>query len=143
MLILLTIRFMINLVKFYNNCIPLITKKICLDRPYKPWITKGIIKSKHKKSWLYKEAIKKNADNSISKYNIYKNKLIKIIRNAQKIYFVDRFNEAKDIIKNVWYVIKQLICPNSSKCFQVKEININGKVITDTTVMVDGFNSSV
>ena len=25
----------------YNNCIPLITKKICLDRPYKPWITKG------------------------------------------------------------------------------------------------------
>ena len=36
--------------QIYNNCIPLITKKICLDRPYKPWITKGIIKSIHKKS---------------------------------------------------------------------------------------------
>ena len=53
--------------------------------------------------------------------------MIKIIRNVEKIYFADRFNEAKDNIKNVWYVIKQLICPNSSKCSQVKEININGK----------------
>ena len=50
-----------------------------------------------------------------------------------------RFNEAKDNIKNVWYVIKQLICPNSSKCSQIKEIDINWKVITDTTVMVDNF----
>ena len=45
--------------QIYNDCIPLITKKISLDRPYKPWITKGIIKSIHKKSRLYKEAIKK------------------------------------------------------------------------------------
>ena len=65
----------------------MITKKICLDRPYKPWKTKGIIKSIHKKSRLCKEAIQKNTDNSISKYKIYKNKLIKIIRNAEKIYF--------------------------------------------------------
>ena len=70
--------------QIYNDCIPLITKKICLDRPYKPWITKGIIKSIYKKSRLYKEAIKKNTDNSISKYKIYKNKLIKIIRNAKR-----------------------------------------------------------
>ena len=26
--------------QIYNNCIPLITKKICLDRLYKPRITK-------------------------------------------------------------------------------------------------------
>ena len=52
-------------------------------------------------SRLCKEAIKTNTDNSISKYKIYKNKnkLIKIIRNAEKIYFTDRFNEAKDNIK--------------------------------------------
>ena len=36
--------------QIYNDCIPLIPKKISLDRPYKPWITKGIIKSIHKKS---------------------------------------------------------------------------------------------
>ena len=90
-------RFMINLVKFIITIL-LITKTICLDRPYKPWITKGIIKSINKKSRLYKEAIKKNTDNSISKYKIYKNKLIKIIRNVEKIYSADRFNEAKDNI---------------------------------------------
>ena len=64
---MLTIRFMINLIKF----IPLITKKMCLDRLYKQWITKDMIKSIHKKSRLYKEAIKKNTDNFISKYTIY------------------------------------------------------------------------
>ena len=58
----------------------------------------------------------------------------------KRFIFVDRFNEAKDNITNVWYVIKQLICPNSSKCSLVKEININWNVITDTTVMVDRFN---
>ena len=44
--------------QIYNNCKRLITKNICLDRPYKSWITKGIIKSIHKKSRLYKEAIR-------------------------------------------------------------------------------------
>ena len=65
--------------QIYNNCIPLITKTICLDRPYRPWITKGIFKSIHKTSRLHKEGIKKNTDNSISKYTIYKNKLIKLL----------------------------------------------------------------
>ena len=47
-----------NFSQIYNDCIPLITKKISLDRPYKPWIIKGIIKSIHRKSQLYKETIK-------------------------------------------------------------------------------------
>ena len=71
---------------------------------------------------------------------IYKNKLFKIIRNAVKIYFAKRFNDAKDNITNVWFEIKQLICPNISKCSQIKEMDINGKVTTDTTVMVDRLN---
>ena len=115
--------------QIYNDCVPLIIKKISLDRSYKPWITKGIIKSINKKSRLYKEAIQKKTDNSISKYTIYKNKLIKIGWNAEKIYFADRFNEATDNIKNVWYEIKQLICPNSSKCSQIKEIDTTEKWI--------------
>jgi hypothetical protein len=35
--------------RIYNECIPCVTKRICLDRPHKPWITKGLIKSIHKK----------------------------------------------------------------------------------------------
>ena len=107
--------------QIYNDCIPLISKKIWLDRPYKSWITKGLIKSIHQKNWLYNEAMKKKTDISISKYKIYKNKLIKIIISAEKTYFAKRFNEAKDNTKNVWFEIKPLIIPNTSKCFQIKD----------------------
>ena len=51
--------FHVKFYQIYNYHIPLITKKISLDRPYNPWITKDIIKSIHKKNRLYKEAIQK------------------------------------------------------------------------------------
>ena len=102
-------------------------------------VAKGIIKCIHRKNRLYKEAIKKKPDNFISKYKIYKNKLIKINRNAEKIYIAEHFNEATDTIKNVWFEIKQFICPNISKCSKIKEIDINEKALTDITIMVDWF----
>ena len=88
--------FHVKFSKIYNDCIPLVTKKIRLHRPHKPWITRGIIKYIHKMSLIYKESITKKTYISISKYNIDKNKLIKIIRNSEKIYFVERFSEARD-----------------------------------------------
>ena len=64
--------------QIYNDCIPLITKKISLDRPYKPWITKGVIKSTHKKSRLYKEAIKTKTFLSIKVIKINWSKLLEM-----------------------------------------------------------------
>ena len=61
--------FDVKFSQIYNDCIPLITKKINLDRPYKPWITKGIIKSIHKMNRLYKKAIKKKPDIKFIKIN--------------------------------------------------------------------------
>ena len=71
--------FHVKFSRIYRDCIPLSTKTISLDRPYKPWITKGIIKPINKKYRLLSEAIKNKTDNYISKYKIYKSKLIKII----------------------------------------------------------------
>ncbi len=56
----------------YDKCVPTVTKKIFLNKCFKPWITPCTKKSINKKK-LYKFQLVKNVDLSKSKYKHYKN----------------------------------------------------------------------
>ena len=60
----------------------------------KPWLTPGIINACKKKNTLYKMWLSKKSNKSEAKYKRYKNKLVLIIRKAERDYYK---NELKSI----------------------------------------------
>ena len=58
---------------------------------HKPWMTQGILKSIHRKHVLYRNFISKRSDDSKLKYTKCKNKLISVIRMAERQYYYDKF----------------------------------------------------
>ena len=81
----------------YNECIPNVIKRVLIDKYYKPWLSKAILKSNRKKNYLYRDSIKYKCEEITLKYKKYKNKLIKILRVAEKLNFSKRF--ARETLK--------------------------------------------
>ena len=61
---------------------------------HKPWVTASILKSIHHKHHLYTKIIQNKDSKSESQYKTYKNKLTRIIRPAEKMYYANKFNLA-------------------------------------------------
>jgi hypothetical protein len=71
----------------YNECFPIIYKKLKCISYSKPWITPAIIKSTKRKNYLYEKWLFNKSDYYQEKYKSYKNKLTGIIRSAEKMYY--------------------------------------------------------
>ena len=142
MLILPTI-YSSKFLKIYNRELPVINKNIrTYSKNHKPWVTAGILKSIHHKHNLYKRFVQNKDSKSESKYKTYKNKLTRIIRIAEKMYYVYKFNLALGNIKNTWDIIKNITLgcdhPNSQS---LTEIKVDNNLITDSNIMANKFNS--
>jgi len=124
----------------YNECFPLITKKIKFNNYCKPWITPSIVISIRKKNNLYKKWLIKKTNESLDNYKRYKNMLTTVLRNAEKLYYENRFTEIQDDIKSTWKLIKSLINDNKPKNESVDELSINGQVILDKQIIAHKFN---
>ena len=70
--------------------------------PRKPWITQVILTSIKKKTRFYRDYLKKNTTHETVKYKKYKNKLTKIIKAAEKSYYLCQFDNVKSDIKQTW-----------------------------------------
>lgn len=124
----------------YNDCFPIVTKKIKINNYHKPWITPGILISIRKKNNLYKKWLIKRSNESLAKYKGYKNRLTYIIRNAEKLYYENRFLELSNDIKNTWKLIKSVINENNSKHDSIHEMSINGQTTSDKFTIANKFN---
>ena len=75
----------------------------------KPWITSGIRTSiKIKDQYFRKSLNSKNPYYSIQ-YKIYRNKLTKLIKDSNKVYYREYFLQNNRNIKNIWKGIKQIV----------------------------------
>ena len=106
--------------KIYDEIMPIVSKRIKFySNSNKPWIISAIINSIHRKNPLYKNYIKnKNSDNKcklLNKYKQYKNNLTNLIRMAEKNYYLNKFENAKNNIGKTWKILKNIINPNVSK----------------------------
>ena len=81
----------------------------------KPWITPGILCSINRKSHLYKKFIKRGNARNEEKYKRYRNVLLKVTRDAKKLYFQKSFNEAKNNTKETWSLLSMLINKENKK----------------------------
>ena len=66
---------------------------------YKPWLTKELKDKIKMKNKLYKKSIKQKTLKSISEYKTYKNRLNHLLRTAEKHYYHNELENAKQDIK--------------------------------------------
>ena len=69
-------------------------------------LLRGLRMPAEKKAVLYKEFLRKRTK---SRYKRYKNKLVSVLRYAEKQYFRNKLNESKDDIKRTWTIMNKII----------------------------------
>ena len=68
-----------------------------------PWMSVGLLISSQHKNKLYKNLIKNPNTLNKSIYLKYKNLFTKLMRTAEKLYFLNQFNLNKSNIKNMGF----------------------------------------
>ena len=136
------ITFMINCLKFIMNAFHSKTKyyKIYQNK-YKSWLTPFILNSINKKR-LYKKSLQSKTLNSKIKYINYKNKLTTVIRNSEKLYYKNKFDNLKGNIRETWQLINKILRENSHQLHQcfINEIISDGIIVKDHFLIASIFN---
>jgi len=133
--------FMMRFKSLYDQCFPIISKRYRIKRNvHKPWISR-IIKSITRKNKLYKVWLKTKTLSSLEKFKKYrKNKLVHVIRVAEKQYYASRFKNVEGDTKQTWKLIKSVI-NNNSKSDDIREIRLNSNsTVTDPVHIANKFN---
>ena len=124
----------------FNICFPKGKVKINKRSPRKEWMTPGLAKSCETKSSLYKiYANNKTPENKL-KFNVYRNKLKKVLNKAEKDFYSNQLNRNKNDPRKTWQCINSLLNntkPNNN--YQTK-FNLNGTSITDNGSIAESFN---
>ncbi len=89
---------------------------------------------------LYYKATKYQTDDDWANYRVAKNKVTKIIRNAKKTYFSDKFRESKQNPSKLWNLIKGLTNDNAEKNESAQFLTENGMTIRDKENIAEIFN---
>ena len=110
----------------------------------KPWITNRILKSIEKKNRIYRKCIRtKNSTKREEFHNLfksYRNFLNKIARLSKVNHYKTFSEENKNKLNKVWAGIKEIININKKNTQQIRNINNNGKLITEKKQIANTFN---
>ncbi|CAB3999680.1 Hypothetical predicted protein [Paramuricea clavata] len=105
---------------------------------YKPWLTNEIKQMSYRRDYLKKQSIKLRSAYYDKAYKRCKNKLNNLIKETKQEYFRDKLSNAKNS-KESWRTINVLL-NKKPKTSEVKELDINGQLITDNDKIADAFN---
>ena len=109
---------------FFSECSRIVNKHLPLKKlsrkevkfNSKPWILRHYKSIKHK-DILYRQFIRTKSSHSHSKYKIYRNKLVGLLRLSKKLYCRNYFIANQSNVKNVWKGIRQLVTLKSKDSF--------------------------
>jgi len=110
-----------------------------------PWITHGILKSMNHRDYLYKKFTSEG--DPVTKttlklsYNIFRNRVISLIRISKKQYFSNYFEEHNTNIKKTWEAIRDLINVSKKSSTKINKISHNNRHITDNKCIADTINT--
>ena len=143
------------IMKFSVNCCNHRKVSICLSNllnfvniqaQQNKWISKGIIKSIEIMDKLYKLMTQHTIDDVEAHqyikhtFNIYRNMLKKLTRQAKRLYYIANFARFKHDIKQIWKIIKETL--NRSKSEALPNRFLVGELyIDDPKEIANAFNS--
>ena len=107
----------------------------------KPWLTEGLkhsIKLKNKLFIQYKKC--SSAHNEI-KYKIYRNRLNKLIKTAERHYYQEKLENNKCNIKRTWSIVKEVIGTKKSAKIQIKFKQSDGEITAGKKEISHNFNT--
>ena len=124
----------------YKSCFPLKTKTISYKDHIKPWISKDIvsyIKKRHHYYILYRKNIM-----SKKAYCDYRNFVSSKIKMAKKKFYEEKFNLAKNNIKETWKIINNVLKPKQKNRKNViNKIIVNDEMHSDVNYIANSFNN--
>jgi len=127
-----------SLQEIYDECCQVRCKSILANsgNNSRKWITKDIKICIRRKHYLFRQY--KCGSISLEYYNMYKNKLLSIIRKCKRKYYDVKFRELQNNISATWREINSLTGRKVVKqC--VRSVNLGDREVTDPTEIADVF----
>ena len=123
---------------YYNECYPIRTKRIQMNKINNPWLTPALSESIRTKNKLYKKFVKRTITYG-DKYRSYRNMLSRIIKLAKNNFYQNKFNECHGDSKKIWKNVNNILGKsrtNSNHIFTINETDV-----TDANVISNEFNN--
>jgi hypothetical protein len=98
-----------HLTKTFEKCFPIQTIKKGYTNRH-PWISYGLKMCIQKKHTLHIRSLRYSTTKNIKIYKDYKNKLTRILKNAERTHYMEQFVKYQSNMKKSWDLIK--------KCYQ-------------------------
>ena len=119
---------------------PVHVQNVYDKRNRKPWMTKSLVNACRKKNRMYIKSIKTKLKCDDDKYKTYKNKLTKIIKTAEKLYYSRILEEQKNNIKGTWRILNQAI-KGATTSKKIPDVFLDKNTeIKDKKEIANGFN---
>ena len=122
----------------FNVCLPL-KKKTKKNRIRKPWISNGLLKSIKTKNRLYKKFIRHPEPLKEVVYKNYRNKLVRLIRVAKRLYYDKKIFENKTNIKQTFKYLNEIVNKKKNKPKVSSAFTCDNQDITDPVVIANKF----
>jgi len=122
--------------KTFEECCPLRSKNITLNRILSPWLTKDIILLCQTKRVLHSKV----CNNSISQatFRTFNKTLKRVIKLSKLNYFNAKFKDLQSDIKNTWKNINKLV--GKSPRSRSVEFEIDGIAVNEPKIIANAFN---
>ena len=130
--------FMDNFIEMYNDSFPLKAFK----KGYKTkkiWLSEGMKRSIKRKNKLFKRFKRSGKLEHEEQYKSYRNRLNKILSNAQRAYYEKILEENKGNLRKSWQILKDIINrkKQSKTCTRFL---VDNSITTDKDKIAQGFN---
>ena len=133
-------------IKIMNEHLPVVKRRFNKYKHKKePWITPGILKSLKRKEKLYTRMIHSaqlpSYNTNVSEYKTYENIYKKVLKQAKRIYWRDRFETVKSDMKQTWKNINDVLHKSYNKQEFPDKFKLNGSILTDHGEIASQFNN--
>ena len=112
-----------------------------LKKSLKPWINNNIIKLISHRDRILRLKTKNPLNNRIRiAYNLFRNRVVREIKKAKKIYYKIYFEANLSNMKKTWLGIKEIINLNNKVTPKVSQLHYENKQINNNVGMANAFN---
>ena len=123
--------------QLYMESFPL--TKVSLYKNRKPWLSMGLKKAIRTKNKLYHKFIKFPTESNAKSYRTYRNKLHRLLRNAERSHYDSILEDNKRNHKKSWDIIRNVINKKTHQDVS-STFNVNGTLVEDQFLIANEFN---